>query len=71
MANLHTAARLPVGIDIERPALIALLDRAWRRATGERVASGAVSGGCPWPVLAGVASIAGDSDGVGGAGLLR
>lgn len=31
--TVHTAARLTEGIDVERPTLLALLDRAWRTAT--------------------------------------
>jgi hypothetical protein len=30
--TVHTAARLTEGIDVERPTLLALLDRAWRTA---------------------------------------
>jgi aminoglycoside phosphotransferase (APT) family kinase protein len=33
--TVHAAARLSEGIEVERPALIAFLDRAWRRAGGD------------------------------------
>jgi hypothetical protein len=31
--TVHVAARLTEGIDVERPKLLALLDRAWRKTT--------------------------------------